>query len=222
MDEQEQATDVRMATPSGESVVQQQPQPDQQQEPRQSAWWVVWDVVKIFVISFAIILPIRYYVAQPFIVSGDSMQPNFQNSQYLVIDELTYRLHEPQRGDVMVFHYPRDTKEYFIKRVIGLPGERVVISGGHVTIYNAANPQGLLLNESAYLPAGTTTTTNTDVTLGAGDYFVLGDNRAASFDSRFWGPVPQNDIVGRVVFRAFPLNVISDFGHVSYETSTTP
>jgi signal peptidase I len=150
------------------------------------------------------------------------MQPNFQNSQYLVIDELTYRLHMPARGDVMVFHYPRDTQEYFIKRVIGLPGERVVITNGEVMIYNSANPQGMVLNESAYLPAGTTTTTDVDVTLGAGNYFVLGDNRAASFDSRFWGPVPQADIVGRVVFRAYPFNVITDFGHLTYPSAANP
>ncbi len=206
-------------TPTGGSTTSQQLNQKPQKQEERSAWWIVWDVIKILIISFAIIIPIRYYVAQPFIVSGDSMQPNFQNSQYLVIDELSYRLHEPARGDVMVFHYPRDTAEYFIKRVIGLPGERVVITNGEVMIYNAANPKGMVLNESAYLPAGTVTTTDVDVTLGAGQYFVLGDNRAASFDSRFWGPVPQNDIVGRVVFRAFPFNEVSTFGHVTYPTA---
>ena len=183
--------------------------------PARGIGYVIWDVLKIFIISFAIILPIRYYVAQPFIVSGESMQPNFQNAQYLIIDELGAR--SQQRGDVIVFHYPRDTKQYFIKRVIGLPGERVSINSGKITIYNAQNPSGTVLDESAYLPAGTQTQVDVDETLASDEYFVLGDNRAASFDSRFWGPVPTSDIVGRVVLRAFPFQTFTGFSHVTYK-----
>ncbi len=178
----------------------------------------ILDLLKVLIIALVIVLPIRYFVAQPFVVSGSSMQPNFHDGEYLIIDELSYHTGNPERGDIIVFKYPKDTSEYFIKRVIGLPGERVVIKEGHVYIYNAANPNGMELDET-YLPAGTETLVDTDRTLGDDEFFVLGDNRPASSDSRFWGPVPRSDIVGRVVLRAYPFNVFSTFSHITYSNS---
>jgi signal peptidase I len=196
------------------------PQDSKEQKPKRqdNGWLFIWDLVKVVVIALVIIIPIRYYVIQPFIVSGSSMQPTFQNGQYLIVNELGYHIHSPQRGDVIVFKYPLNTSEYFIKRVIGLPGEKVFISNGKVTIYNAANPNGFVLDES-YLPNGlyTEATSAAPITLGENEYFVLGDNRPASSDSRYWGDVPSDDIVGKVVLRAYPFNQLSTFPTPSYK-----
>lgn len=178
----------------------------------------VWDLLKILIISFVIIIPIRYYVAQPFIVQGSSMEPNFHTGEYLIIDELTYRNSAPQRGDIIVFKYPRDTRQYFIKRVIGLPGETVRIQDGKVTILNKQHPEGFTLDET-YLPQNTLTLGGDGkFTLGSDEFYVLGDNRNASSDSRFWGPVPRNDVIGRVLFRAYPLQQFTEFGHIQYNS----
>jgi signal peptidase I len=185
----------------------------------QNGWLFIWDLVKVVVIALVIIIPIRFYVIQPFIVSGSSMEPTFENGQYLIVNELDYHIGNPQRGDVIVFKYPKNTSEYFIKRVIGLPGEKVLIQNGKVIIYNTANPNGFTLNES-YLPAGLYTEATTDqaITLGPDEYFVLGDNRPASSDSRFWGDVPSNDIVGKVVLRAYPFSQFSRFSTPQYQS----
>lgn len=162
------------------------------------------ELVKVVVLSLAIIIPIRYYVVQPFYVSGQSMEPTFLNHEYLLIDELTYRFDSPQRGDVIVFHYPRDPSKYFIKRLIGLPGETVIITNGQVTIQNQSSPEGFILEE-LYLQ-GATTMGDYSVKVSPDTYFLLGDNRNESLDSRIFGPVPVKNIVGRVWLRAFPLN----------------
>lgn len=133
------------------------------------------------------------------------MVPTFENNDYLVIDQLSYRFHEPARGDVIVFKYPLDTSKYFIKRIIGLPGETVEIRGNIVSIINAASPNGFILNEPYLLHVSSNDTVKT---LGNTEYFVMGDNRSASADSRMWGPVDKKFITGRAVARLFPLNVI--------------
>ena len=164
-----------------------------------------WEIFKILVISLVIIIPIRYFLIQPFFVKGASMEPTYEDGEYLVIDEASYRFREPARGEVVVFRYPLDTKEFFIKRIIGLPGETITINGTEVTIRNKENPQGFILDESRYLknvpPMG-----QSEVILKDGEYFVLGDNRSASFDSRRWGSVPRQDIIGRVWLRAWPVS----------------
>jgi signal peptidase I len=177
----------------------------------------IFDLIKVLLISLAIILPIRYYVAQPFIVSGSSMEPTFYTGEYLVINELSYHLGSPQRGDIVVFKYPKDNTQYFIKRIIGLPGETVTIEDNKVIIKNKDNPNGFVLKED-YLGAGETTFpygSNTR-TLGSEEYYVLGDNRLASSDSRFWGPVPKNDLVGKVFIRAFPFQDFKKFNSIEY------
>lgn len=173
----------------------------------------VGELLHVVVISLAIILPIRYFLVQPFYVKGASMEPNFHDHEYLIINEIGYRFGEPKRGDVVVLRYPNDPRQFFIKRVIGLPGERVVVSGGAVTIYNDEHPDGWRLDESAYLPEGRITTGNEDVTLDSDTYYVFGDNRAASLDSRTFGGVNRKFIVGKVWFRGWPpekLAVFSD------------
>src|SRR3989344_1622129 len=134
-----------------------------------------WEIVRFVIITLVIVVPVRAYIAQPFIVSGLSMAPSFPDGEYLIIDELSYLLREPKRDEVIVFHYPKDPSKFFIKRVVNLPGETV-------TIYNQSYP------------------------LGADEYFVLGDNRPMSLDSRVWWPVQKKLIKGRVFLRLFPFN----------------
>lgn len=172
----------------------------------------LWEVIKIIVISLVIVLPIRYYIAQPFIVRGASMEPNFEDREYLVIDELSFYFREPKRHEVIVFRYPRDPRQFFIKRIIGLPGERVEISKGKVKVINAEKPDGFTLDEQYLNPPNRPTYPDLGVTLGQGEYFVLGDNRDFSSDSRVWGALSEDRVVGRVVFRAWP---VGKFGTVS-------
>jgi signal peptidase I len=175
----------------------------------------VFELVQVLAISLAIILPVRYFLIQPFYVKGASMEPNFFDHEYLIIDELSYRFHTPTRGDIVVFRYPADPKQYFIKRVIGLPGETVEIASGHVRIYNDKNPNGVTLDETHYLDQDVTVATQT-VTLKVGEYYLMGDNRSASLDSRYFGPVKTSAIVGRVWVRGFPLDRWKQFSAPAY------
>lgn len=183
----------------------------------------VWDFLKVILIALAIILPIRYFVFQPFIVSGSSMEPNFSNGQYLIIDEISYRFNTPHRGDVVVIRYPKDRKQFFIKRIICLPGDKVLIDNGRVTIVNDENPEGVTLDES-YLPSqGLTFPHNTaivggkkSIVLKSDEYLVMGDNRLASSDSRDWGPLERKDIVGKAFIRVLPLSEFSKFENPGY------
>ncbi len=176
----------------------------------------VWEITKITVITLAIVIPIRYFLVQPFFVKGASMEPNFEDGQYLVIDEISYRFNQPQRGDVVVFRYPPDPSQFFIKRVIGLPGETVEIADNQIKIYNEAHPLGFVLDESNYLIPSITTQGNVKEKIGSDQYFVLGDNRQASFDSRRWGLVPAANITGRVWLRAWPMNLFHAYSAPQY------
>lgn len=168
------------------------------------------ELLHVIVISLAIIVPVRYFLIQPFYVKGASMEPNFYDHEYLVIDEIGYRLNQPQRGEIVVFRYPNDPRQYFIKRIIGLPGERIKVSGGQVWVYNAAHPEGKILDEHSYLGA-IYTSGDRDVQLADDEFFLMGDNRGASLDSRSFGPVSRPFIVGRVWFRGWPPEKIRVF-----------
>ena len=163
----------------------------------------VWETIKVIIISLAIILPIRYYLVQPFFVKGASMEPNFEDGDYLLVDELSYHFHVPERGDVVVFRYPVDTSQFFIKRIIGLPDETVEIKDNTVKIYNKNKPSGFVLNES-YLAPEQRTLGNSVIKLDDNEYFVLGDNRIQSSDSRRWGSVNKSFITGRAFLRPWP------------------
>jgi len=176
----------------------------------------LWELVKIFFIALVIVLPIRYFLFQPFIVRGDSMVPSFSSGDYLIIDEISYRFSDPQRGDVIVFRYPKNPTQRFIKRIIGLPGETVEIKDGEITVYNKQG-QKQILDETIYLPnAKAITYGNLQVVLGEDEYFVLGDNRTYSSDSRTWGPLPRENIIGKVFLRIFPLATLEKITSPSY------
>lgn len=167
----------------------------------------IWEMLRFVILAVIIVVPIRAYVAQPFVVSGASMDPTFHNGEYLIIDEISYHLGDPERGDVVVFRYPGDPSKFFIKRVIGLPHETVEIQNGVVTIYNEQNKSkgGLKLDESFLVNHSGG---NTHFELGADEYFVMGDNRPASSDSRYWGAVPRENMIGKALVRLLPVNRI--------------
>ena len=167
------------------------------------------ELFKVIILGAFAVVAIRYFVFKPFVVKGASMEPNFREKEYLIIDELTYRLNEPQRGDIVVLrNQGQDDQDYFLKRVVALPGERIVIMNGRVKIYNAPHTGGKFLDESLYLSPAVLTFGDMDVTLKADQYFVLGDNRPASLDSRRIGPVARSEIVGRAFLRGWPLSRI--------------
>jgi signal peptidase I len=144
-----------------------------------------WDFFKFTIMAVVIVFLFRTWVAQPFIVSGSSMDPTFQNGDYLIVDEISYKFHEPEKGDVIIFRYPRDPSKFFIKRVAYLPGETVEMNGEKRI-------------------------------LGKNEYYVLGDNSLQSSDSRYWGTLSGDLIVGRAFLRLFPVNKIGIFPGNNY------
>lgn len=206
-----------MILPMSDPLMQQNTSSDHSNSEKANgfAWYVV------FALGFALF--IRFFIAAPYLVSGASMEPTFDNFDYLITDRLSYDFMAPERGDVVVFCLPHSgecsvakrllNKEWqaprtLIKRVIGLPGETVSVSGGEVRIINAANPEGFILDEPYLDPDNIGGPSGTVTSLGEGEYFVLGDNRRVSSDSRVWGVLPKENIVGHVLVRLFPLTSI--------------
>jgi len=179
--------------------------------------FVVWEFVQVIIIAAIIVLPIRYFVFQPFIVKGDSMVPNFHSGDYLIVDEISYRFSGPSRGDVIVFHYPLDESQRFIKRVIGLPGETVEVKEGKITVIPKDGENVFTLNEKLYLPDLLSTGGDVKITLKEDEFFVLGDNRQFSYDSRIWGVMPKKDLIGKAAFRLLPINQFSYISTPLYE-----
>ena len=187
------------------------------------------ELVKVILLALVIIIPVRAFLFQPFFVSGQSMEPSFDEGQYLVISEFGYKTTDAlfgipfgftirphkdlHREDVTVFEYSKDPETFFIKRVIGLPGESIEIRRGRVVIYNSANPEGMFLDESGYLSREALLSLQDmpRVTLGENEYFLMGDNRGHSHDSRSFGPVKRERITGRVLLRAWPLDTVKIF-----------
>jgi signal peptidase I len=163
---------------------------------------VLKEILWLVLLAVLVVVPIRVFIAQPFVVEGLSMHPTFGDGDYLIIDELSYRLQDPMRGDVVVFRYPGNPSIFYIKRLIGLPGEKVTIERGQVSI---TRPDGSsLVLEEPYVVAEDATYSGV-VTLGEGQYFVMGDNRPKSSDSRVWGVLPEEDIMGKAFVRLLPV-----------------
>ena len=166
----------------------------------------IWEVLEVVLISAATVVVIRTFLVQPFLVSGASMEPNFSDGNYLLIDEITYKFREPQRGEVVVFRSPQDKATFFIKRIVALPGEKVNIRNNQVYI------NGEPFNED-YLALNIRTAGLVDAVLGKDEYLVLGDNRYNSFDSRSWGALKRDRIIGMARLRLFPFNEFKVFGY---------
>lgn len=171
------------------------------------------EVIKVVVLAAITIIAVRTFLFKPFVVEGQSMQPNYFEKEYLLIDELSYHLRAPERGEVIVLRAPVIKQEYYLKRVLGLPGEKIKIENGKVIVFNDEFPQGKIVQEN-YLDQSTSGSTT--VQLGPDEYFVMGDNRGESYDSRKFGPIPKNSIVGRTWIRGFPFNRITLFHAPSY------
>ncbi len=187
---------------------------------RKAAVKLFLELLQVLAISLVIIIPVRYFLIQPFYVKGASMEPNFFDHEYLIIDELSYRFHEPIRGDIVVFKYPNDPKQFFIKRVIGLPGETVEIIDGKVRVYNKEHPNGFFLDETGYID-GVFTSSRQIVPLKETEYYLMGDNRPASLDSRIFGPVKREFVVGKVLLRGYPVDRWKLFKSYTYPAPTT-
>ena len=202
--------------PTNESAPQSQPKKDD---------WLRFSSETIRTVLVVVILAyvLRFFVFEPFIVEGRSMEPRFETNDYLLVDKVSYHFSSPQRGDIIVFKYPNDVTVDYVKRIIGLPGDTVTIEDGAVKIANSAHPNGYVLDESAYLNSDVKTTLPTAsrsvFTVPPGYYFVLGDNRPASSDSREWGLLPQADIIGRVILQAFPLQHAAIISRTGYSNA---
>lgn len=177
------------------------------------------EVVEVALVALGAVFLIRTFLVQPFLVSGASMAPSFQNGDYLLVDEVSYRFREPARGEVIVFRYPNDESTFFIKRIIGLPGERVILSGGKVKVVSPSHPEGETLDES-YLPGTTFTSSHggnkAEFYVQEGEYLVLGDNRSYSYDSRDWGMLKKKEVIGLVRLRLLPVTGFTVFAAPSY------
>ena len=201
----------------------------QQSSSSNNFWKTVWEWAKVIIVAVLISLPIRYFVVEPFIVNGASMDPTFSTGQFLLVDRLSYRFEKPSRGDVVVFQYPNNPDIYYIKRIIGLPGETISIKDGVVTITSsdsAAASSSLVTSSSTivtltepYIATEHLSHDNSKITLSPTQYFVMGDNRSQSSDSRVWGPLESHFITGRPLFRFLPPSIFP--GEYRTASSTT-
>lgn len=189
--------------------------------PAKDFLYFVFDLLKTGIIVFVIAFSLRYFAVQPFIVDGESMMPNYVNNEYILAEKISYIAKEPHRGDVTVFRYPGNPNVSYIKRIIGLPGETVKIENDKITIFNSKNPEGVVLKED-YIPAENITlatgTTNGafEEKIGPNEFFVLGDNRQHSSDSREWGLLPRSNIIGRAWLTLMPANKFGINTRVGY------
>ncbi len=171
------------------------------------------EIFENLLIAIIAVILVRSFIVQPFLVVGSSMEPNFQEGNYLLIDELTYNFRAPKRGEVIVFKYPKNEETFFIKRVIGLPGEKVIIENGEIKIIT---PQGEVINLKEDYINVKMNLNYFETELKENEYFVMGDNRNFSYDSRSWGAVPKKDIIGLVRLRLWPINKVQAFSYPDY------
>jgi len=174
----------------------------------------ILEILQMVVLAAIVVLPIRYFIFQPFLVQGQCMEPNFENRDYLIVDEISFRFREPKRGEVVVFRYPYNPSQRYIKRIIGLPGETLEIKDNKVIIYSEGKAQ--VLDEKGYLSPDVLTAGELRIRLDENEYFVLGDNRGVAFDSRRWGLLPRKNIIGRVIFRLWPITALAKIEPPTY------
>ena len=165
------------------------------------------EIVDTALLMLLIFIVVRVAV-HTFRIEGVSMEPNLHDGQYLIVNKLVYYFRSPQRGDIVVFHYPRNPRRDFIKRVIGLPGEKVEIKGEHIFINDEELEEPYTVHEGNYAWG--------PQVMGPDEYFVLGDNRNSSSDSHNWGPVPRDDIIGKAWISYWPPDYWGFVPHYSY------
>lgn len=199
---------MHVMNPENNSLLSTETSPQEQNTKKSTFREIAKELVIFAVIAIGIVLPFRAYVAEPYLVDGRSMDPTFETGDYLIVDKFSYREESPKRNTVLVFKYPGNTSKSFIKRIIGLPGETVVIKDDKVTIINSENPNGIEIDQSYVVHK-----TPIEITkiLSGDEYFVMGDNRAESYDSRSWGPLNKKYILGKPVIQLWPINKIKLF-----------
>lgn len=207
-DSKESVTDLRAKNSPNRGLHDNEgtKEPEQSGEESASMLGVIWETVKYALIAAVIILPIRTFIAQPFVVSGNSMYPTFHNGEYLIVNELAKYQGDYHRGDVVILRYPNDPSKYFIKRVIGLPGETVTIQSGVVSISSDTQQTPVVLTEPYVQNKKMDSSSRT---LDKDEFFVMGDNRAQSSDSRIWGPVPRRMMDGKAYLRLYPFTAVA-------------
>ena len=186
-------------------------------KPSESAYETLRTIVLVLITA----LVIRSFVAQPFVVEGKSMEPTLHNAEYLIVDKIEYRLHDPQRGEIVVFKAPEAPDQNYIKRIIGMPGETVTIKDKNIFV------EGKLIDEQYIANASQSKATAAspenpsfflEQKLGPNEYFVMGDNRDHSSDSRSWGPLPKKNILGRAQVVLFPFSNLGWLNIPNYPT----
>lgn len=189
------------------------PLTEQEQKPKfiKNVLNFIKETAKFVIISLIIVVPFRLWIAQPFIVSGKSMEPSFYNGNYLIVDELSYKLKEPQRNDVVVIRL-KNSSVFYIKRIIGLPNEKIKIKNGYVYVNQEKDKQELKLDESFL--KGIETYPDNNFELKNNEYLVLGDNRTESLDGRIFGPITKDNIIGKIFIRLWPINSIGFAGQI--------
>ncbi len=174
------------------------------------------DLFRFTIFALAVIIPIRLFIITPFVVDGASMEPSFQDQDYLVVEQLGYHLYEPNRGDVVIFRFPLEPEKFFIKRIIAVPGDTIIVQRNRIIIQNEQHPDGFELKEP-YLLENKTDYQQMRLRLEDNEYFVMGDNRDVSFDSRRWGALPKENIIGRALLRLYPLESLSLFPGTTHD-----
>ena len=178
------------------------------------------DLVETIVIGLSLFLVVYLFFMQPHQVNGQSMVPTFQSGEYVLTDKVSYKLGQPERGDIVVFHAPPaancpvGTGCDFIKRVLGVPGGTVEVRDDAIIVNGQALTEPYIHDEFETLPGAFTR--DRAITLGADEYFVSGDNRPYSSDSRAWGPIQKRDIVGKAFFRYWPADKVGSISRVEY------
>jgi signal peptidase I len=174
------------------------------------------DALQPIVMAFAIFMMVYLFLFQPHKVDGSSMYPNFHDKEFILTDKISYRRVDPARGDVIIFHAPPPYDSDFIKRIIGLPGETIMINNGEVYINGKKLdepyiPQNYVTSEKSFLRDGV------PYDIPEGYYMVMGDNRGFSSDSREWGPIAKKAIVGKAWLRYWPPDQMGFVKHESYQ-----
>ena len=175
----------------------------------------ILDFLETIVVALSIFVVVYLFLVKPHEVKGSSMEPNFQNNDYILTDKISYKINEPSRGDVVIFKSPKNPEVDYIKRVIGLPGERVKVQNGSVFINDKKLEEPYLKDRTLLFP-GSYLQEGVEITVPVNEYFVFGDNRPHSSDSREFGPIPISSIIGKALIRYWPLTKLGPISKSSY------